>query len=192
LIIPGGADLPYVRKLNGLGNQQIQHYVSEGGSFLGICAGGYYGSAYVEFDKDGPLEVLGERELQFFQGKAIGPILAPYDYATQSGSRAAKLITIFQDVPETRVYYNGGGFFENPKRFSNTKVLANYDSDLSAIIAIDYGKGRVVLSGVHFEYDPLLLNARDPYIQHILGDLKYNETSRAVLIRKLLEDLSLL
>lgn len=191
LIVPGGADLPYVQKLKGPGNEQIQDYVRQGGSFLGICAGSYYASAYVEFDKNGPLEVLGERELQFFEGKAVGPILAPYDYRTNSGSRAAQLFTVFKEVPQTEVYYNGGGFFESPERFSNTRVLATYDNGLAAMVSIHYGKGRVVLSGVHFEYDPGALNEGDVYIQKILTDLKNNDASRVALMKKLLENLSL-
>lgn len=38
LVIPGGADLPYAKKLNGKGNDNIKSFVSNGGSFLGICA----------------------------------------------------------------------------------------------------------------------------------------------------------
>ncbi|MDF2577204.1 MAG: biotin-protein ligase [Chlamydiales bacterium] len=189
-VIPGGADLPYVRKLNGLGNQKIKQYVEEGGSFLGICAGAYYASSYVQFDKDGPLEVLGDRELSFFQGKAIGPILAPYDYKTHSSCRAAKISTIFSSVPQTVVYYNGGGFFENVESFSNTKVIATYENELPSIIAMTCGKGKVVLSGVHFEYNPLLLDSNDAYIQKILMPLIQFDASRRVLIEQLLQMLA--
>src|ERR1700722_9520522 len=42
LVIPGGADLPYTRSLNGDGNKKIRSYVEQGGTFLGICAGSYY------------------------------------------------------------------------------------------------------------------------------------------------------
>ena len=54
------------------GNERIREYVSKGGKYLGICAGGYYASSYVEFEKSTTLEVLGDRELSFFPGKAIG------------------------------------------------------------------------------------------------------------------------
>ena len=73
-IMPGGADLPYLKKLNGPGNKIIKDFVTHGGAYLGICAGSYYGASYVEFDKGGKLEVLGNRELAFFEGKAIGPL----------------------------------------------------------------------------------------------------------------------
>ncbi len=42
LIIPGGADLPYCKKLNGIGNDIIRDFVHRGNLYIGICAGGYY------------------------------------------------------------------------------------------------------------------------------------------------------
>ena len=186
-VMPGGADLPYVTKLNGQGNEVIKQYVTNGGSFLGICAGSYYGSSYVEFDKNGPLEVLGDRELGFFKGSAIGPILAPYDYKTQSGSRAAAIHTTLPNVTRTMVFYNGGGFFENAEQYPNTKVIGTYDNNLPAIILINYGKGKVLLSGVHFEYDPSLLNSKDQHIQKIIEPLREGNDLREVLFEDLMK-----
>lgn len=188
-IMPGGADLPYVKKLNGQGNQIIKQYVKNGGSFLGICAGSYYGSSFVEFDKNGSLEVLGSRELGFFTGKAIGPILAPYDYMTESGTRAAKVHTIWDDVKDTVVFYNGGGFFEHAEKAPNTKVIGTYENNLPAIILINYDQGKVVLSGVHFEYNPSSLDSENPYMQKILPSLNAHNESRKILINHLLETL---
>jgi glutamine amidotransferase-like uncharacterized protein len=186
-VMPGGADVPYGQKLNGEGNEVIKHYVTTGGSFLGICAGSYYGSCHVEFDKNGPLEVLGDRELDFFKGTAIGPILAPYDDKTQSGSRAATLHTILPHAKKTMVFYNGGGFFENAEQYPNTNVIGTYDNHLPAIILIHYGRGKVLLSGVHFEYDPFLLNAKDQHIQKIIAALHQENASRKVLFGHLME-----
>ncbi len=45
VIFPGGRDLPYHQRLQGEGNARISHYVREGGRFLGLCAGAYYGAA---------------------------------------------------------------------------------------------------------------------------------------------------
>ena len=61
LVMPGGADLPYCHKLDGVGNNQIKKYVAGGGSYLGICAGAYYACRNVEFDMGGRLQVYGER-----------------------------------------------------------------------------------------------------------------------------------
>lgn len=185
-IIPGGADIPYTRKLNGLGNQNIKQFVQNGGAYLGLCAGAYYGSASIEFDKGGPLEVIGDRELKLFAGKAIGPILGPYDYKTQKGSRAATLRTIFPHTPHTSVYYNGGGYFEHAERFPQTKVLAYYQNKLPAIILVGYGKGQAVLSGVHFEYDPYKLDLSNQYLRNIIPHLIAENTSRKQMLIQIL------
>ncbi len=191
-IMPGGADLHYVEKLNGTGNAKIKQYVEGGGSYLGICAGAYYGSTYVEFDKNGALEILGDRELKFFKGKSIGPDLAPYDYNTKSGSRAARLSTTFNHLPEAIVYYNGGGYFENADSFTDTKIIGYYENKLPAIIHVKYGEGNVILSGVHFEYNPYLLNSHDSYLKHIIPVLKTHEGARGELISTLLKILGVI
>lgn len=186
-VMPGGADLPYVKKLNGKGNTIIKEYVAKGGSFLGICAGSYFGSSYVEFDKGGPLEVVGHRELSFFEGKAIGPVLAPYDYKTKSGVRAAVIQTVFPDVPEVSLFYSGGGFFENAQHYPYTKVVGIYENQLPAIVFINYGKGKVLLSGVHFEYDPFLLDTQDLYIQKVIEPLHKSNAVRKILFERLMQ-----
>lgn len=64
-----------------------------GGKFLGICAGAYYGSCEVKFETEGPLEVVGKRELQFFPGTAYGPAygLRKFCYENNSGAQIATL-----------------------------------------------------------------------------------------------------
>jgi biotin--protein ligase len=187
LIIPGGADLPYTQKLNGEGNRIIKKYVENGGNYLGICAGAYYGASFVEFDKDGSLEVVGERELAFFPNKAIGPILAKYNYTTNSGARVALIHInwkpkIKKAIPTTiNVYYNGGGYFKDTNLHKNVNTIGYYQLEnntlLPAILKIKYKKGTVILSAVHFEYSPKLLN-NDEYHNKLLPLLEENENDR--------------
>ena len=91
--IPGGADIPYMRALNGEGNRRIRQFVEEGGLYLGICAGGYYGSSAIEFEKGNRLEVCGKRELSFFPGMAVGPAYGPnlFRYTSEAGARLAQV-----------------------------------------------------------------------------------------------------
>jgi glutamine amidotransferase-like uncharacterized protein len=193
--MPGGADLPYVSKLKGEGNRVIKKFVQKGGSYLGICAGSYYGSGYVEFDKGGDLEVLGKRELAFFPGKAIGPILATYDYKNHSGARAADIKIHLDGFQQVNLYFNGGGFFEDAENHPNVSVIGSYKTNigrkLPAIIHIPYGKGRVILSGVHFEYEPVLLDSSDQYLGKILPGLEKDNAIRLTLARELLRKLNL-
>ena len=79
--MPGGADLPYCTHLNGHGNSLIRGFVESGGSYLGLCAGAYYGCGHVEFELGNPsMEVQGPRELRFFPGTAKGSVYKGFDY----------------------------------------------------------------------------------------------------------------
>lgn len=189
-VLPGGADIPYTKKLAGKGNRVIKRFVQNGGRYLGVCAGSYYASSYVEFDKGGAFEVLGKRELAFFPGKAIGPILATYDYKTNSGARAASIEMHLDSVHDVTLYYNGGNFFEHAENYPNITVLGRYTGvagrHLPAIIHIHYGQGNVVLSGVHFEYDPFLLDETDKHLNKIIPVLKKENESRKRLVNNLI------
>lgn len=191
LVIPGGADIPYAKKLNGKGNQKIINYVKNGGSYLGICAGGYYGANNIEFAKGTELEVIGKRELNFYPGKAVGPALAHYVYNSNEGARAAKLIWQNNEVT---TYFNGGAYFEKPTNYKHVTVLARYKTlpeQNAAIVKINVDNGTVVLSGVHFEYDFQLLNKNDQYVNSIIPKLQTSNNQRLLLAKELLLSLSI-
>ena len=59
LIMGGGFDLGYEKMLGQRGIYFIREFVRNGGYYLGICAGAYFATDYVQFDLNGPLEVLG-------------------------------------------------------------------------------------------------------------------------------------
>jgi len=168
LVIPGGADLPYCRDLNGLGNRRIRDYVKRGGKFLGICAGGYYASARIEFEAGTALEVSGPRELGFYKGNARGAVYSGFCYGSDVGARAAALTTA-PGAPkhDVLVYVNGGCLFEGDPE---AEVVATYSNAIdieaaqpAAVVRTTFGKGTVLLSGAHFEYelDPKTLHSRD-------------------------------
>jgi glutamine amidotransferase-like uncharacterized protein len=190
-VLPGGADLPYLKKLKGTGDNVIKDYVSNGGSFLGICAGSYYASSYVEFDKGGQLEVLGNRDLRFFKGSAVGPILAKYDYKTNSGARAAIIKTNLPNLGYLKTYYNGGGYFRNANDHTNVDLIAVYENNLPAIILIKNGNGNVLLSGVHFEYNSNSLDKSDIHLSKIKRELSQWDSQRKALFSSLMQKLGL-
>ncbi|OWF46749.1 uncharacterized protein LOC110455237 [Mizuhopecten yessoensis] len=110
-VIGGGYDLGFINALGDEGTLQIQQYVAEGGAYLGICAGSYFGCDYIEFDKNGPQEVCGERILKFFPGLCVGPVWGPYNYGSESGSRAAQVDFFDKETTTLQAYFNGGGMF---------------------------------------------------------------------------------
>lgn len=175
-VMPGGRDLPYEKTLRGHGNSIIHNFVKRGGAYLGLCAGAYYGSSYVEFDRGGPLEVRGERNLCFFPETAVGPLFGPYQYDSFLGARAVSIRTNWNDS-QFEVFFNGGPFFQNLDH--ETKVLAYYHPiQKPAVIERKVGNGIALLSGVHFEYDEYILPHQDVNVQNILPSLSKSRTQR--------------
>jgi len=142
-IMPGGADRPYAKKLNGAGNQIIKNYIQNGGAYLGICAGAYFGCARIEFQKGTKHEICESRELALFDGVGMGCLtdIAPVYDNTLSSAAIANL----------SIYW-GGCSFEGVQDAVN--IISRYEDIKGAppaIISTAYGKGSVILSGVHFE-----------------------------------------
>ena len=156
LVMPGGADLYFCEKLNGGGNAAIHDYVAAGGAYLGICAGAYYGAAYVSFAESQPdWRITGARELAFIKATASGPI----DAYLQDGDIAQawhEAVRLTADNAYFRgefvSYYEGGPLFTLYDE--KVDILARYTKladQAPAILHKQIGKGRVVLSGVHPE-----------------------------------------
>ncbi|KAG0173555.1 biotin holocarboxylase synthetase [Apophysomyces sp. BC1034] len=172
LVIPGGRDLPYCEDLNGLGNARIRQYVTNGGRYFGLCAGAYYGSKVVEFEKGRPLmEVCGPRELGFYPGVCRGTAFPGFVYNSERGARslACRLsqshLQPFYDgkVPsEIKMYYNGGGYFVHPEQYDGVDVLCRFSErgicwdepdGPAAVIHCHVGQGHAVLTSTHPEFD---------------------------------------
>ncbi len=150
LIMPGGADLYFCEKLNGLGNQCIKDFVASGGSYLGICAGAYYACSNLDW---GCGEIAGTRELSFYNEKATGPVYEWIENGENlyegSWIKAVEIETSEEQIFLTQ--YNGGPVFE---MCDDTKIIAEY-TDLKgkppAIVAGKYGQGQYILSSPHIE-----------------------------------------
>lgn len=169
LVMPGGADLPYCRTLNGEGNRKIRQFVQLGGTYLGFCAGGYFGSARCEFEVGNKiLEVVGSRELAFFPGTCRGCAFPGFVYHSEDGARAADLKVSKEalgtgSVPDNfKSYYNGGGVFVDAPKYADkgVEVLASYAEPLAvdpgegaaAVVYCPIGEGAAILTGPHPEY----------------------------------------
>ncbi|KAK9240763.1 biotin-protein ligase [Lipomyces kononenkoae] len=197
VVIPGGADLPYCRALNGPGNSKITSFVRGGGAYLGFCAGGYYGSSRVEFEEHDPsYAVVGPRELAFYPGINRGTAFPGFVYDSESGARAAKIKVAKEELPGLEVdesnphveedaefefasYYNGGGVFVDADSLNdkNVTVLARYAEQVkveggdAAVVHIKVGAGAAILTGPHPEFSPKRLRKTDPQLPPFYGDL---------------------
>ena len=172
-ILPGGRDRPYHAELKGDGNKILDDFVKKGGSILGICAGSYYFGTEVRFNPKNTLFSVNEkRDLSFYPGAVIGPLFGEknYDPFTSSGVHAASIFFKGENTSQ-KVFYNGGGYFE-ALTAPHIEVLAIYkENKEAAIVRIQHGEGLVILSGVHFEYNPETIIIPDKKLQSVKKEL---------------------
>lgn len=177
-IMPGGKDVPYHEALKGFGNRKIRAFVEEGNTYLGFCAGAYYGASHIRYNASLTSRICEKRELQFFKGCAVGPAFGDgtYEEGSSKGAKAALLDTL---IGPMRAYFNGGCYFEGD--FSNCRVLARYQElpqKPPAILECRVGKGKAILSGVHLEISHLDLSKEAPYLTSLIPLLKPFEAKR--------------
>ncbi|KAK2847627.1 hypothetical protein FQN49_005702 [Arthroderma sp. PD_2] len=209
-VMPGGADLPYCRTLNGEGNRRIKQFVQRGGAYLGLCAGGYYGSSRCEFEVGNKkLEVIGERELAFFPGISRGCAFPGFVYHSEEGARAAELKVSktslpVGSVPDTfKCYYNGGGTFVDAPKYADQgiEVLASYTEKLhvdsgegqAAVIYCPVGDGAAILTGPHPEFSSANLdrNSDAPEYTDVVDLLARDDKFRTEFLKACLAKLGL-
>jgi biotin--protein ligase len=195
-VMPGGKASVFLKELSPEGNTQIENYVREGGKYLGICAGAYYAVDQVHFAEGTDWEIKGERPLKFFPGVGKGPTLAPYDPYSYDSMQAASIREGKKRDP-IYLFYNGGGHFVKAHTYEDVEVLATYEAypKKAAIIQVQVGQGRAILSGPHWEWGSKSLDFTPPHphLEALLNILKAdrNEERRLELARSLLERLGL-
>lgn len=181
LVFPGGRDLPYCYDLEGQANTRIRQWVEQGGRYLGFCAGAYYASRRVEFEVGTPLEVVGDRTLDFFPGVCAGTAFPGFAYETEEGAREVVLDLerstwrdSWSQSPEAvDVWYNGGGMFKldgsgTKSSDARVEVLARYaqlpSRPVAGVFTRPGGRGKAVLWAVHPERPTFsdLPSAADP------------------------------
>lgn len=187
LIIPGGRDIPYDRKLRGKGTAKIRKFVEEGGSFLGICAGAYFACSEVIFEKGTSIEVHETRDLSFFSGAAVGTLYphSPFTYDSEEGAHPSEVSV---EDEALHLYYNGGCTFQNAEETPGISILARYKDagHQPAIISCRVGKGKALLSGVHFEVSPKSLE-EEGSPSSLIDPIKRSNTKRKALITQLMQ-----
>ena len=169
IVLPGGADLPYLATLAGAGTNLLRAFVESGGAYLGMCAGAYFACAHCDFEAGTPQEVRGARPLAFLPGTAVGSVTP--DFAYDGGGCALRVLFAAPGVlvssspplcDECLAYVHGGPYFklDEPEGASVT-VLARYADSSTvrgdgepAAVHIRVGQGHAVLCGPHPEMAP--------------------------------------
>jgi glutamine amidotransferase-like uncharacterized protein len=198
-VMPGGADLFFCEKLNGKGNDAIRSYVEQGGTYFGICAGAYYACSRIEWAEDDTINsICGERELNFFKGTARGPLyqLLENGDITKSWDNIARLDTA--RGPRVAFYNAGPVFIADKDSYHDTLAsYASIEGTPAALVDIEVGQGRAVLSSCHIEYTPVTLklkhyihrNASHAWSQDIIKIFEQNWTPQTDLWNEIVPSL---
>lgn len=182
--LPGALSADYDTKLGADNIEALRNYVTQGGSFMGICAGAYYACSRIEWyagDKD-----RAKRKnpgIDFFEYEARGPIrelVADDDAHTENDrtlSHAAPVGVTWRDgktEKRTEILYWGGPRLD---KGSKGEVLAKFNG-LSghppAIVMRSYGMGKAMISSAHPE-----LSGRD-FARYVHGPGALQDRARAV------------
>jgi len=149
-VMPGGYSTFQRHALGQVGTTVLRQFVDQGGRYLGVCAGGYVAAKDVHWE-----EKHYPYPLELFDGTAEGALDSiaawPRDAAVVLKLTKAGKSRGLSEAAEGTFYYKGGPHFHGG---TNATVLATYPNGTAAIIARPYGKGEVVLNGIHFERPP--------------------------------------
>jgi len=153
LCVPGGNMYQYALDISLEGKEKIRDFIRGGGGYIGICGGGYFASEKVVWREQRlPMTPLG-----IFPGTAKGPVDEIVPFPDQD---VVKVNIVDSTHPITRtepdsiwiLYYWGPIFI--PNKDAEVNILARYDrGDYSAMVAFNYGKGRVFITGPHPEFE---------------------------------------
>ncbi len=163
LVFPGGEGSKWDDHLSAEDRFTIQQMVHDGeANLMGVCAGAYYWSRGVQFSTSDQ-SINKTRPASLFPGYAIGPIGGRFRFHANFSYARSEALAPAPGIPpcDTAHFYglvNGGGYFEADPWPENWDVLLNYlapgqpHHGKPAVILGRCGKGRVLLSMVHFEY----------------------------------------
>jgi glutamine amidotransferase-like uncharacterized protein len=129
VIIPGGNFEEIGNALTADTTARLRTAVSSGLSYLGICAGAFFAGA-------SPYNGLN----------LTSGVRFPFYALEDQGIRKAKVMITTADAPPLEVYWEDG-----PHLTGWGEVVARYANDTAAVVQGSFGKGWVVLTGVHPE-----------------------------------------
>jgi len=153
LAIGGGSCSIWEALLQEEGMRKIHDFVVQGGRYLGICAGAYFGAAISYFQEVGKEPLEKRRPLGFYPGLAVGPIYVTSDYLSPQAALALKVeLASKNGTKEGYCYYQGGPAFDVAESSPFLRVLLKFDFGWAGGISSRYGLGKSVMCGLHPEF----------------------------------------
>lgn len=148
LLMPGGQSWTYLEDLSEQGAEEIKKFLSLGGSYLGICAGAFYATSNREGGKKTGPYGIGLLDGVAYDGTALGT--SPF----KDGMLDFWILSLQKVM---RMVLFGGPSFRYSSQEEQEKqvqVLARFPTiQEPAIVRLDFGSGRVALSGPHLEIE---------------------------------------
>jgi len=167
--IPGGKGSDILENVNGI---VINNIIKNGGLYLGICCGAYLAANKIHFNNS------KKNGLGLINIESYGPIYSnntAYKYNCLSEIFNIQITDIVSGK-QYNAYYNGGCSFnitpelivnnndrycyKRSRYYDKDKIIieANYSNNLPCIISKRYGKGVIILSGIHPEHPESMCN----------------------------------
>ncbi len=139
LVFPGGSTGSYTTSLGSEGMQIVRSFVSNGGSYFGICGGSLFATRL---------------RLELFNGSYVGPVAGATYYMMNMSVNRESTGPDLSEEPETYslLYWNSAYFSADD--MSGIIPIVTYPSNGEpAMIAFHYDYGTVFLSSPHPEYE---------------------------------------
>lgn len=188
LVMGGGMCGEWENSLQIDGMYKIREFVLNGGKYFGICAGAYFGASQSEFNLLGKSPIIKERPLQFFSGRAFGPLLPTENHLAPEAALAISI-----DLPSKSglCYYQGGCGFAISENSPTTKILGKYSNPIlgAAIISCQVGAGIAVLCGPHPEFIWSEQSSAHPIFYGLMEQLVPQESFRQHIWKVMIKEL---
>jgi biotin--protein ligase len=182
LVFGAGTPSIWDESLGPEGRENIRNFVAvHGGAYFGACSAAMFVAEQSEF---GPL--VKKRGIDFFPGKAIGPLKPIENYRDIAGATAEKVTFTFENTLLSGCLYNQGGCYFEPPTYNveNVQIVATYEDSKPAAVFCKVGKGRAFLMGPHVEFSPKpLQHIPDPRIVKLARVLTSQETFRKAIFK---------
>lgn len=139
-IQPGGKSSVVGKNMTPRMKDLIRQFVSEGGAYVGFCAGGFYAT-----------DLIGSTGNQ-----GLGLIHAESSLYHEVNHDVEILSLNWNGTPRS-IYWEGGPYFTLPQTAPLSalqqpiSILATYPNGTAATITAQYGLGKVVVTGAHPE-----------------------------------------
>ena len=172
LVFGGQSVTQFKEALGDNGIYAIKSYVENGGHYLGICAGGYFGATNIDFtgqSNNGEIYKKQANGLGFFNGIAKGSIteITPTYFTGMTNSASVISISTNQDKIKYNTLYWGGPQFaphNNDNAKEKTRILSSFHTathqDIIMGVQCDVGTkgGKATLLGYHPEVSQKNIN----------------------------------